>query len=136
MDFGYDDMADKFILGDGNRIPFENGFFDITISESTLDHELAKTVVAEIDRVTNKIVFFSLISSEVSGDARGTHGDIIVETVREKETVQSYYNWKRIQKVIEGTHFSIKWCHLTREEGIISPYRYGRYYLVLYKERT
>lgn len=134
---GYPDLVDRFQLVAGGDIPFTDSFFDITISEAVLDSmkfDIAKRVLSEIDRVTKSLVFISLISGDSLGHGKEFSGDEVVATEFEQGTIQSYYNWSKIQELIAGTRFSIKWCHLLREEGVVSPYRVGRYFLVLSKE--
>jgi len=126
---GYSNMEEHFMVIEDVAIPFENNFFDISISESVLDSMpfiIAKKAIMEIDRVTKKTVFLSLIS--------GDQGDVIVETEHEHGTIQSYYNWERIQQLLAGTNLKIQWCHIVNEEGVLSPSHGGRYYLVLAKE--
>lgn len=134
--FGYKDMIEKFILIDGTGIPFEDNFFDVTISEGVLDSmyfELSKKVMKELDRVTKHLLFISLISGDDDKHYREFNEEEIVEAQHEKGTIQSYYNWEKIQRLFDNTNFSITWCHLNTEKSITSKYKYGRYHLVLSK---
>lgn len=132
---GYDDLIDKFITGDGRIIPFDDAFFDVTISESTLDSmtfELAKKAMAEIDRATSKIAFFSFISGEVEGRT-DYDGDVVVETEHEKGTIQGYYTPEKIRQILSGTNWKLQWCRLVQEKGINHQCASGRYYVVAVK---
>ena len=136
LHFGYMNMEEKFIKCDGITIPFSDFHFDITISEGVLDSmnfELAKMIMKEIDRVTKKLAFISLISGDNSEHYREYAGEEIVETAHEKGTIQSYFNYEKISKLIAGTSFKIKWCHLITEESVLDRFKYGRYYVVLEK---
>lgn len=134
--FGYPDLRDNFIEGDGNSIPFPNAYFDITISEAVLDSmhfELAKIIMKEISRVTKKLAFISLISGDNSQRHREYAEEEIVRTEHEKETIQSYFNMQKIRELIGDTDFKMKWCHLITDESLLNRYKYGRYYVVLEK---
>lgn len=133
---GYPDLAGRFLIYDGENIPFENDFFDICIAEGVLDSmyfDLAKKCLKEIERVVKKLVFISLISGDDHKHYREYCEDEIVEEQHERATVQSYYNFTKINKLIEGTSFKIIWCRLMQEIGVDHKYKYGRYHLVLKK---
>jgi ubiquinone/menaquinone biosynthesis C-methylase UbiE len=125
---------------DGHNIPFENGFFDFTISDCVIDSvsfELAKKLVKEIDRVTKKYFYLSVISSSSKAlftSIESVADEIVVEETHEKGTVQSFYDIEKINKLIEGTNFKIKWGQLSTYQDIInSQYTHGRYNIVLEK---
>lgn len=131
------DMEMRFIVTNGTAVPFENSFFDITIAEAVFDSmhfNVARSVIREIDRVTKQLVFMSLISGDNDRHYREYEGDEIVEAAFEQGTVQSYYNWGKIQQLLEGTGFAVAWCCLMTEESVISRHISRRYYLVLKKK--
>jgi SAM-dependent methyltransferase len=133
---GFPKLAERLRVYDGLKIPFEDNFFDFTISCGVLDSmhfELAKTLMKEVDRVTKKLAFITLISGDNDRFYREYNGEEIVETEHERGTIQSYYNWSKVLKLIEETSFSIKWARLITEEGINHKFKYGRYYIVLEK---
>ena len=86
-----------------------------------------------MERVTNNLVFISLISSDDSNHYREFNGEEIVKTKHEEGTVQSWFNWTKINDLISNTTLKIKWARLITEESLIDKYMYGRYYLVLKK---
>jgi len=134
--FGYPDMGDRFVTIDGKNLPFPDDYFQITISESVLDsmhYELAKIIIKEIDRVTNTLVFISLISGDDSEHYREYADEEVVRTEHEKDTIQSYFNVQKIRDLIADTSFKIKWCRLITEESTTDKYKYGRYYVLLKK---
>ena len=133
---GYPDMEDRFLIIDGNKLPFPDDYFQITISEGVLDsmhYELAKIIMKEIDRVTNTFAFISLISGDDSEHYREYAGEEVVRTEHEKDTIQNYFNIQKIRDLISSTGFKIKWCRLITEESVLDRYKGGRYYLVLEK---
>ncbi|MDD3324217.1 MAG: class I SAM-dependent methyltransferase [Sulfurospirillaceae bacterium] len=127
---------------DGEKIPFDDNYFDFTISEGVLDSmpfELAKRLIKDIDRVTKKYFFLSLISVESADifrqvkDKEFFDGEVEVEEEHEKGTIQSLFSRQKIEEFIKDTNFKIKWCELHTVDSCISNYQHGRWYLVLEK---
>jgi len=134
---GYPELKKRFKVFDGLHIPFPDNFFDLTISSGVLDSmpfEIAKLLIKEIERVTKKLIYIDLISGDNEEFFREFDGEIIVKNGIEKGTVQSYFNFTKILKLIENTKLNIKWCRLIIEEGVIDKFKYGRYHIVLEKE--
>jgi SAM-dependent methyltransferase len=132
--FGYPEMADNFRASEGVEIPFPDGYFDVTVCEAVLDSmhfSTALEIMKEIDRVTKQIVFISVISGDDRDHYREFDGEEKVDTVHEQNTIQSYFNWTKIDRLIGQTGFTPVWSILSVQEGLWSPYRYGRYYVVL-----
>lgn len=129
-----------FQVYDGKNIPFEDNFFDFTISDCVMDSipfDLAKLLMKEICRVTKRCFYVSLIS-EASRTLFGLNkiasDEIVVEEEHEKGTVQSFYTLDKIHRLIENTSFVIKWGELITNHNLLEPSReYGRYYIVLEK---
>lgn len=130
----------NFSVYDGQNIPFEDNFFDFTMSFGVLDSlpfELAKKLLKEIDRVSKKYFYLSLISSD-SNALFGMDGEIedeiIVEEKHQQGTIQCFYNVDKINKLIEGTNFKIKWGELMTHQDILNKEnKHGRYNIVLEK---
>lgn len=127
---------------DGQKIPFEDGFFDFTISDCVIDSvpfELAQKIVKEIDRVTKSYFYLSVISSNSNSlfcSSTIEADEIIVEENHEKGTIQSFYDIDKIKKLIENTNFKIKWGELITHQNIINSSKtYGRYFIVLEKKQ-
>jgi len=136
------DLEGFFQAYDGNKIPFEDHFFDFAISEGVLDSmpfELAKKLIKDIDRVTKKYFFLSLISTESAKLFRQVKsenvfdGEVEVEEEHEKGTIQSLFSLEKIEEFIKDTNFKIKWCELHTIQGGVNEYQDGRWYLVLEK---
>lgn len=136
---GYDKNT-NFQSYNGQDIPFENDFFDFTVSDCVIDSipfELAKKLVKEIDRVTKKYFYLSVISSDsdsLFSSGKDNSDEIIVQENHEKGTIQSFYTIDKINELIKGTNFKIKWGELIVHKNIINPsVENGRYYVVLEK---
>lgn len=133
----YSSLKVNFSVFDGQKISFEENFFDIVIAESVLDSmhfDLAIRLVKEIDRVTNQYFFLSLISGDIRKYSREFAGEEIIESGHEAGTVQSYFNYSKIMKLIEGTNFEIIYCNLVMEESVLGSFKNGRYSIVLKKK--
>ena len=129
-------LSNKFAEIDGKVIPFKDSYFDISICESVIDsmnYNVAKKIIRELERVTDKLTFISFISGDDSEHYREYSGDEIVRTKHEKDTIQSWYNWTKINDLLSNTNYKIKWARLVTEESLIDSYKYGRYNVVLGK---
>ena len=129
-------LSNKFAKIDGKVIPFKDSYFDISICESVIDsmnYNVAKKIIRELERVTDKLTFISFISGDDSEHYREYSGDEIVRTKHEKDTIQSWYNWTKINDLLSNTNYKIKWARLVTEESLIDSYKYGRYNVVLEK---
>jgi SAM-dependent methyltransferase len=134
---GFPELINRFVVVDGRELPFVKDFFDFTIADSVLDSmtfPLAKQSIREIDRVTQRYAFISLIRGNDLLHGRDYSGEEVVQQDHEKGTVQSYFNWHKINLLLESTGFSILWCHLLTEESVLSADVNSRYYLVLAKK--
>ena len=135
--FGFPEMKENFSTSDGSTLAFEDKFFNVTIAESVLDslgHELAKVNLKEIARVTKDIIFISLISGDDSKHHREFADEIVVQDKHEEGTIQNYFNWSKIEELVQEIDFDIVWNRLIQEESLTSQYRGSRYYIVLKKK--
>ena len=114
----------------------EDSYFDISICESVIDsmhYNVAVKVIKELERVTDKLTFISFISGDDWEHYPEYSGEEIVQMEHEKDTIQSWYNWKKINDLISNTSFKIKFARLVTQESFIDRYKYGRYNVVLGK---
>jgi ubiquinone/menaquinone biosynthesis C-methylase UbiE len=130
---GFDDLANRINVTEGEILNFKDREFDFVLCDSVLDSmqfKLAKAIFNEFCRVAKKYIFISLISGNDSNHHREYSGDEIVQTIHEEGTVQSYYNYSRIEELIYETNFSLKWGCLISEESIVQKYVASRYWLL------
>lgn len=123
---------DRVVAVDGIRVPWADGFFDHAISESVLDSmpfETARTVTTEIARLVRSGGYFylDLISGDQTGKDADFDGEEIVTTRHEQDTIQSYFNRTKIDRLL-GAEFEIVSCALhSIDDG---KFRHGRWHVV------
>lgn len=131
-------LGDRFLQCSGSALPFGNDQFGATISHGVLDSmpfELARSVMREVRRVTSPggVFYLDLISGDDSDHAREFDGEIVVESVHEQGTVQSYFNFGKIEDLIADSGFTLEECVLVHRQDVTRGGRKGRYHLVLRK---
>src|SRR4051794_9600404 len=99
-------------------VRIKDRFFVHAISDSVLDSmpfEIAQQGVAQIARLVRPGGYFycSLISGDEIDRTAEFAGEIILDTVHERGTVQSYFNHEKIARLLE-VHFEIISCELGR----------------------
>lgn len=133
-------LVDNIIKVTGNGVlPFSNNYFDLVVSHGVFDSmtfPLAKQNLKEIEKVikNNGLVYVDLISGDDNIHPLGFSGEEIINTIHEKDTVQSFYNYSKIQELITDTSFIIEDLYLIRREKIVK-YKdvNSRYHLILRK---
>lgn len=138
-EFGFN-LNNFFKVYDGEKILYDDEFFDFVISDCVLDSmpfDLAKKLIKDIDRITKKYFFVSLMSIESRSFFKNTQDEIFdeieVNEPHEKGTIQSLFNQDKIEELIANTNFKIKWCELHNINSFSNNYEHGRWYLVLEK---
>ena len=134
--FGHADLKERLLQVDGLNLPFAADFFDVGLCAGVLDSmhfDVALQTVQELDRVIDRVLYVDLISGDNDRFQREFDGEEIVSAEVEHGTVQSYFNWSKIQRLFVDTRFQIKTCRLMTEESVTDRFRYGRYHVVLRK---
>lgn len=136
ISLGYRELVNNFYVIENKRIPFKNNFFDFSIVEASLDSmpfSDAKEIFKEIKRVTKKYIYFSLISS---GDKEynSLSKEVIVRKKLEKESIQSYFNKKKILKLIDSDKSKLIYLRKKIEKGINENFFDARYYCIFKKK--
>jgi SAM-dependent methyltransferase len=121
--------------GSITALPFENKFFDVIVSHGVLDSvpfPIAQAAAKECARVLNPVGLFycDLISPNDSHHGREFAGEETVSTQHEQDTIQSYFNFTKIQQLFNPT-FEIKEAILVKNENLLSPTSNARTHLVL-----
>ena len=125
----------RFHLGSITEMPYASGSIDFIISHGVLDSlpfALARSAMAECRRVLNPAgrFYFDVISGDDSAHHAEFAGEEIVTTAHERDTVQSYFNFSRLEELIGGG-FAFDECRLVRNESVVSPGFHSRYHVVV-----
>lgn len=125
----------KICQGDIRHMPWGNGYFRYAVSHGVLDSmpfDIARTACAELARVmlVGGLFYCDVISGDDSQHAREFSGEEIVTTTHEQGTIQFYFNFAKIQSMIDGV-FEIEECNLIRRENVTRGGYTARYHLVL-----
>lgn len=128
-------LRDSFQIGSITDMPYPDDHFDFIVSHGVLDSlpfELAREAMAEAGRTLRADGYFYL--DLISGDDPQHYpefcGEEVVTGPFENDTIQSYFNFSRIEKLIEG-EFRLLECNLIQHRSVISNAWHSRYHLVL-----
>lgn len=132
----------EFQTYDGEQIPFDDNSFDFSVSYGVLDSlpfELAKKLVKEIERVSKTYFFVSLIGEDsTSGFSNITEriftDEVEVLEAHEKGTIQSFFDYEKIQNLFANTLFEIIWAEKKTSFNLLNHSTQSRYYIVLKKQ--
>lgn len=127
------DMSKKILSGDIRALPWEKAFFDHALCDSVLDSmpfEVAQAGVADIARVVKPggLFYCSLISGDETGRDPEFCDEEMVSTNHEKDTIQSYFNYIKIKRLLEP-FFEIIDCSLTQVKNPVKATHYGRWHV-------
>lgn len=128
------DIAGRIVASDIRAMPWEKAFFDHAMSDSVLDSmpfEVAQEGVAEVARLVRPGGYFycSLISGDESGRPADFCGEVLVDGVHEKDTIQSYFDQTKIRRLLEPL-FEILDCSLTQVHNPLKGTHHGRWHVV------
>ena len=131
------DIESLLKCGDICNMPWGNEFFGFAISHGVLDSmpfKIAKQACKEIARVLkpNALFYCDLVSGNDSDHAREYSGEVLVDAVHERGTIQSYFNYSKIEKLV-GDYFTIEECIFIKREEVLHGSGSARYHLVLKK---
>lgn len=125
--------SNQFLVQPSNIkvLPFKDNYFDFVLAESCLDSmpfDLAKLYIAELKRVTNGIIYASLIGQ----DPTMPSNEFVVKTQREMGTIQSVFNQEKICKLFGTTKEKFIYFSCIDQTDCISKKLTGkRYYVVI-----
>lgn len=125
--------SNQFLVQSSNTqvLPFKDNYFDFVLAESCLDSmpfDLAKLYIAEFKRVTNGIIYASLIGQ----DPTMPSNEFVVKTQREMGTIQSVFNQEKICKLFGTTKEKFIYFSCIDQTECISEKLTGkRYYVVI-----
>lgn len=129
----YSDYKIDFQQINSTDLPYTDNFFDLIIADSVLDsmnQSLSLEYMSELNRICNEFLYITLISSKCESNCQPI--DKVVNTEHEKNTVQNYFNFEKINRLTQNTDFKIIWMNELielREDHIFN----SRYHIVLKK---
>jgi ubiquinone/menaquinone biosynthesis C-methylase UbiE len=127
------DLQGRFQSINDTKLPFDDQFFDFAVCDSVLDSmnfNIAQEIVRELDRTVKKYLFVTLIAG--TGDNAAT--EVIVDSIHENGTIQSFFTEAKIEKLIQNTGWTIKWMSLIQEKQITTGVENARYFAVFEKK--
>lgn len=135
---GIIDYERKIIQSDIRQLPWQDQYFSYVVSHGVLDSmsfSIASDAVREVARVLQPggLFYCDLVSGDCSSYGREYAGEEIVSSMHEQGTIQSYFNYSKIE-LLFGELFEIAESILIRRENVISGGYISRYHLVLKKK--
>jgi ubiquinone/menaquinone biosynthesis C-methylase UbiE len=124
----------RVLAGSVTSLPWEDGYFAHGVSDSVLDSmpfETAQLGIAEIVRVIRPGGYFycNLISGDETGRDPEFCSEVIVTTVHESDTVQSYFNQSKVFLFLQK-YFEIVSCELHKISDPIQQTHSGRWHII------
>jgi len=131
-------LCNRIIVGSAAKMPYNNEFFDFAVSHGVLDSmyfSMAQTVVKETWRVLKSggLFYFDVISGDDKNHPREYSGEEIVKTKHEEGTVQTYYNWTKIN-ILLCDYFETIDAVLVQRQSVIKNNENSRYHLIVKKK--
>jgi ubiquinone/menaquinone biosynthesis C-methylase UbiE len=125
-------LQNRFMTSSSGVLPFDENFFQVIVCDSVLDSmpfALAQDFVKEFDRVLNGLGYISLISGDCSDYHREFDEEVEVSGKHEQGTIQSYFNWRKVNELFEGTKLKIFYASLAQEHDLLGRGKKGRFHI-------
>lgn len=127
---GRNRLQDRFIVGSITNMPYKDNFFDFLVSHGVLDSmafNVSQRAINEVYRVMKKggLFYFDVVSGYDYKHCREYDGEEIVKVQHENGTIQSYFNWSKIN-ILLGNKFKIKEAFLIQKESVINQVKNSR----------
>jgi len=137
---GFSGANGKIVHGDIRKLPWPDNYFHVVLSHGVLDSvpfETAKVGLTEVTRVLVKegLCYCDLISSDGRQRAPGFVGEEVVATNHECGTIQSYFNYSKIENLI-GNTLDIIEVILVERKPLLTKGHSSRYHIILKKSRN
>jgi len=131
-------VDERIVQGNIRRLPWSAGFFDCIVSHGVIDSlpfDVATAAVNECSRVLMQggLFYCDLISGDDSRHSREFAGEETVASPHEHGTIQSYFNYSKIEQLF-GSHFQLVDVLLIRRDNITKGGYVSRYHIVARKK--
>lgn len=132
-----EDLVNHFTVGSITDMPYADSTFDFIISHGVLDSmnfSIAEQAIEESSRVLKKDGLFYLNLIAPNGMEYPTEfaSEVEVKDAHEQGTIQSYFNWSKILKLI-GDKFTISDAQKVTTESVVKIYKSSRWHLIVQK---
>ncbi|GAK44772.1 methyltransferase type 11 [Tepidicaulis marinus] len=124
---GMEKTDEQILQGDVRHLPWPEDYFQVALSHGVFDSmptEIARAGIEDLARVMIKGGLF--YCDLVAGNAI----EETVESEHEKDTVQSYFDQRKIDLLFEG-RFKIVEQALTHRDDVLNGTRMSRWHLIL-----
>lgn len=133
-----ENLTKRLICMSSTKLDMPDAFFDAVITHGTLDSMsfvTAQESMHEIDRVltTEGYLYADFISGDDSRHAREFDGETISTNMHERGTVQSYFNYTKILKIINTTNLELVYTRLKKEIDVTTGNVDSRWHCVFIK---
>ncbi len=130
----------RFRQGDIRSLPWEDGFFDLVVSHGVLDSmpfSVARESIPEVHRILAEggLFYCDVISGDNVAHSREFRGEEVVQGRHEQGTIQSYFNFGKLNDLF-GQFFDFLEVVLVRREDVRKGGYGSRYHMVLQKKKT
>jgi len=125
----------RVVACSAEALPWPDEFFDLAVSHGVLDSMRfveAINTMQELARVVRPggLIYLDLIHGDDGIHGREFNGEEVVTGVHERGTVQSYFNWAKIEKLTDS-YFTIASATLETVENVLQWSKGSRWHLVL-----
>ncbi len=123
----------RIIAGPSAMDAFKDFKFNVILAASCLDSmyfSVAMEFVAKFRKLMapEGIFIFDVISGDETGRSRDFVGDLVVDSEIEKGTIQSYYNQKKIEDLLQSQFKIVESVLLRVEDNMMDSYS-GRHFI-------
>ena len=100
------DLSNRVVAADIRNLPYKNNFFNYMISHGVLDsmhYDIALEGIIELHKKLHDsgLIYLDLISTNDHTFTNSKQYDLIVKTKHEENTVQSFYDTDRINRLLK-----------------------------------
>lgn len=132
---GLEMLSERLTCGSLTEMPYPDDFFEFGLSHGVFDSmpfAVARLAMAETARCLKRggLVYIDLISGDDHRHFPEFNAEEVVETAHEQGTIQSYFNWSKINVLIDSL-FCVREATLIRKSSVAGPGYHSRYHLVL-----
>lgn len=128
-------LSERLVVGDATTMPWPDGHFHFVVSHGVLDSmpsSAATSAMEECHRLlcTDGLAYIDLVSGDDGQHGREFDGETIVSSGHEAGTIQRYFNWSAIERLVADRFCIVEAMHVLRAD-VLRPGAAARWHLVL-----